>query len=85
VLWIYGYSKIFKKSKSKLKCVSANLSLFFVRSLSTKLIQYSEDVYYSVRGGVMHERNLDHEILKLMEAQPDIKEGEIASKLSVPE
>jgi predicted transcriptional regulator len=61
------------------------LSLFFVRSLSTKQIQYSEDVYYSVKDGVMHERNLDHEILKLMEAQPDIKEGEIASKLSVPE
>jgi DNA-binding response OmpR family regulator len=33
----------------------------------------------------MHDKNLDHEILKLIEAQPDIKEGEIACKLSIPE
>jgi two-component system alkaline phosphatase synthesis response regulator PhoP len=33
----------------------------------------------------MHDKNLDNEILKLIEAQPDIKEGEIACKLSIPE
>lgn len=32
----------------------------------------------------MHDKNLDYEILKLIEAQPDIKEGEIACKLSIP-
>ena len=33
----------------------------------------------------MYEINLDHEILKIIEMQPDIKEQDIASKLSVSE
>ncbi len=33
----------------------------------------------------MDNKNLDHEILKLIEAQPEITEGDIASTLSVPE
>ncbi len=33
----------------------------------------------------MNYKNLDHEILKLIEAQPEISEGEIASRLSVSE
>jgi two-component system alkaline phosphatase synthesis response regulator PhoP len=33
----------------------------------------------------MNNKNLDHEILKLIEAQPEISEMEIASRLSVPE
>jgi two-component system, OmpR family, alkaline phosphatase synthesis response regulator PhoP len=33
----------------------------------------------------MDNKNLDHEILKLIEAQPEISERDIASSLSVPE
>ena len=33
----------------------------------------------------MYDKNLDHEILKLIEAQPDINDKDIACKLSVPE
>lgn len=33
----------------------------------------------------MNNKNIDHEILKLIEAQPEISEREIASSLSVPE
>jgi len=33
----------------------------------------------------MNTKNLDNEILKLIEAQPEISEMEIASRLSVPE
>jgi DNA-binding response OmpR family regulator len=33
----------------------------------------------------MYEKNLDHEILKLIEEHPDISEKDIASNLSVPE
>lgn len=33
----------------------------------------------------MHEKNLDHEILKLVELEPEISSNEIASNLLVPE
>ncbi len=33
----------------------------------------------------MHEKNLDHEILKLIEAKPEISDKDIARNLSVPE
>jgi DNA-binding response OmpR family regulator len=33
----------------------------------------------------MNNKNLDHDILKLIEAQPEISDGEIASSLLVPE
>jgi two-component system, OmpR family, alkaline phosphatase synthesis response regulator PhoP len=33
----------------------------------------------------MHEKNLDHEILKLIEAEPEISSNDIARNLSVPE
>lgn len=33
----------------------------------------------------MHERNLDHEILKLIESEPEISSNDIARNLSVPE
>lgn len=33
----------------------------------------------------MNNKNLDHEILKLIEAQPEISDSDIASRLSVPE
>ena len=33
----------------------------------------------------MYNKNLDHEILKLIEAQPEISERDIACTLSVPE
>ncbi|MGB9131390.1 MAG: response regulator [Methanosarcina sp.] len=33
----------------------------------------------------MYEKNLDHEILKLIKAQPEISDGDIACTLSVPE
>ena len=33
----------------------------------------------------MYEKNLDHEILKLIEAQPEISDRDIACNLSVPE
>lgn len=33
----------------------------------------------------MHEKNLDHEILKLIESEPEISSNDIARNLSVPE
>src|SRR5688572_15438460 len=33
----------------------------------------------------MDNKDLDHEILKLIEGQPEISEGDIASTLSIPE
>jgi two-component system, OmpR family, alkaline phosphatase synthesis response regulator PhoP len=33
----------------------------------------------------MHEKNLDHEILKLIEAQPEINDTDIARNLSISE
>lgn len=42
-------------------------------------------MYTLLRQRQMHEKNLDHEILKLIEAEPEISSNDIARNLSVPE
>jgi PleD family two-component response regulator len=37
------------------------------------------------RGGVMYEKNIDNDILRLIDLQPEISDGDIAFNLSVPE
>jgi PleD family two-component response regulator len=42
-------------------------------------------MYTLWRQRIMHEKNLDHEILKLIESEPELSSNDIALNLSVPE